>query len=115
MNLALLALKSFRLKLGILREEYSSPFGEFANDFGSVSGPRRFNIFSAQVGDFHNHRNAHSHNSYGLIKRVFEYFQFDTESYGHCDLHNEGKVLTFYLFSTPKTPWDSGSLDRWLS
>ena len=93
MNLVLMALKSFRLKIGSLRQEYNSPFGVFENDFGSVSGSRRFDQFSAQVGDFRNYRNAHSHKSYGLIKRVFEYFQFDTESYGHCDLANEGNLL----------------------
>ena len=75
-NLVQFTQRFFRMKLAHMRDDYSSPFGEFNNYSKRF---RQMKLIRVNVGDLENR--SHTHVFDQLVKSVFTFLGFSPESF----------------------------------
>ena len=92
LNVLGLFLKAYRLKCGILRDDYSSPFQTFENTLGR-EGQHRFYNLRVMMGDFSNYNNKRDHHTYNALRRMIEYFSISDHLISFDEDYNECEYL----------------------
>ena len=97
MNLIGVFLKAFRLKCGLLRGSYSSPFRVFELPLGSTS-PTRFSTLTVKLGETRNIQRGHLYKTYDNLRILFDHLGFDQHYNSFDFVANTCEFLYFLIF-----------------